>query len=255
MKLNRALFTSRPLDSAAITVLVTLLHRFTEAGDYELFVSRDGQLIARSRVQVVGELPEPPRGEPGSAARPKQRSSGAPNQINLDLATIGQTIDDCSPEPISTLATGGVMGFYASSGTGRYTVTITRIVGDKKETVLDSAKGLPEGDFFAVTFVRPGLYSVVNKLADAKASVRVELPKPGDYRPGRATLVQAVRGGFEPAEVSLFSGQSVLFQCQTPSQIVVELVEPAPGTAGLYTAGEGGRTRHTVRKRRSPQSK
>jgi hypothetical protein len=252
--LNRALFTNRPLDSAAVTALVTLLHRFTEAGDYELFVSRDGQLAARSSIQVVGELPEPPRGEPGSAARPKSRSSGAPNQINLDLATIGEAADELHAATGSTVATGGIMGFYVSGGTGRYTVTITRIVGDKKETVLDSAKGVPEGDFFAVTFVRPGLYSVVNRLADAKASVRVDLPKPGDYRPGRATLVQAVRGGFEPGELSLFSGQSLLFQCQTPSQIVVELVEPAPGTSGLYSTGEGGRARHTVRRQHPPEN-
>lgn len=254
MKLNRALFTSRPLDSGAITVLATLLHRFTEAGDYEIFVSRDGQLTGRGVVQVVGDLPEPPRGEPGSAARPKTRGVGAPNQVNLDLATIGQAADNLQRVAGGSLATGGIMGFFAGSGMGRYNVTITRIAGAKKEIVLDNAKGLPEGDFFAVTFLRPGLYSVVNRPADAKAGVRVELPKPGEYRPGRATLVQAVRGGFEPGELSLFSGQSLLFQCQVPSQFVIELVEPAPGTAGLHGAGEGGRRRHTVRRQRPPQN-
>ena len=151
------------------------------------------------------------------------------------------------------LATGGVMGFYVSQGTGRYTVTITRIIGDKKETVLDNAKGLPAGDFFAVTLLRPGVYSVVNRLADAKSRVKVDMPKRDSYRSGQATLVQAVQGGFDAAEMSLTFGQSLVFQCQVPSQFVVELVEPAPETVDREP-GEGERRRHTVRKRRPPQN-
>jgi hypothetical protein len=251
LALNRALFADRPLESAAITPLVTVLHRFTEAGDYELFVRRDDQLVGRSVVQVVGELPQPPKGGPSNAPR-RPRGEGASNQINLDLSTIGLESDALRQVAGNTLATGGVLGFYAGVGAGRYNVTITRITGDQKEIVLDSAKELPAGDFFAVTFVRPGTYTVVNRLTDAQARVKVELPTPGEYRPGRATLVQAVRGGFEPGEVALFSGQSILFQCQTPSQFVVELVEPAPGTAGIQ--GESGRRRYTVRRQRPPKS-
>ncbi len=249
LALNRALFADRPLDSAGITALATILHRFTEAGDYELFVRQGDQLVARSMVQVVGELPQPPKGDPSSAPR-RPRGEGAPNQINLDLATIGQENDALRQVAGNTLATGGVLGFYAGSGTGRYNVTITRIAGDQKETVLDSARELPAGDFFAVTLVRPGTYTVVNRPADAQTRVKVELPTQGEYRPGRATLVQAVRGGFEPGELSLFSGQSLLFQCEVPSQFVVELVEPLPETAALHEVGEG-KPRHRVSKRRA----
>lgn len=254
LALNRALFADRPLASAAITALVTVLHRFTEAGDYELFVRRGEQLVGRSVVQVVGELPQPPRGDPSSAPR-RPRGEGSPNQINLDLSTIGLENDALRQVAGNTLATGGLLGFYVGSGADGYSVTITRMAGDQKQVVLDSAKELPGGDFFAVTFVRPGAYTITNRLGGGKAGVKVELPTPGDYRPDRATLVQAVQGGFEPGEVALFSGQSVLFQCQVPSQFVVELVEPMAGTAGLLQTDEGGRARYTVRKRRASPGK
>jgi hypothetical protein len=251
--LNRALFVNRPLDSGALTVLATLIHRFTEPGDYELFVRREGRLIARSPVQVIGQLPDA-SGGPAGDVRTKAAGSGASYQVNIDLATIGQSTGDCEPEPTYVVATGGVMGFYVSAGTGRYTVALTRILADKKMTVLDSAAGLPEGDFFAVTLVRPGVYSVTNRLADAQARVDVNLPKPEGYRPSDASLVQAVRGGFEPAEMKLFSGQSLVFQCQTAAHLVVELIEPSPSISERGETSDGERPRYTVRKRRKPQN-
>ncbi len=255
--LNRALFAGRSLDSGALAPLTTLLHRFTEAGDYELFVRRDGQLIGRSIVRVVGELPraEPPRGTdmgrgdgPGNAA-PRPVPAGATYQTNIDLATFGATAAGCAPEAAATvLATGGVLGFYVGDGMSRYNVTLTRLTGDKKETVLDSAAGVPEGDFFAVTFVRPGVYTVANRLDKGQMKVEVKLPTEKGYRPNDGALVQVGRGGFDPANVSLYSGQSILFQCRTAAQFAVELEKAAPET--LRAADE--RRRHTVRKRRPP---
>jgi hypothetical protein len=247
--LNRAVFVNRPLDSGAITVLATLIHRFTEAGDYDLFIRRGEQTIARSSVQAVGPLPGTAVGD----ARPKSAAAGGANQFNIDMATFGQSAVDC-PQPALTLATGGMLGFYVSGGTGQYSVTLTRILGDKKVMVLDSTTGVPEGDFFAVTLVRPGVYSITNRLADAQARIDVSLPQPGSYRPREGTLVQAVRGRFEPAEMKLFSGQSLVFQCQTAAHFVVELIEPSPAIGDRTATRDGERPRYTVRKRPRPQN-
>ena len=248
--LNRALFAARPLESGALAPLTTLLHRFTEPGDYELFVRRDGQMVGRSIVRVVGELPRaaPPRGTDAPRV-PTPLAAGATHQTNIDLAAFGAAVAGCAPEATTTvLATGGVIGFYVSEGTSRHTVTITRLVGEKKETVLDSTAGVPEGDFFAVTLVRPGVYTVANRLGEGQMKVEVKLPTEKGYRPNEGVIVQVSRGGFDPAGVSLYSGQSILFQCRTAAQFTVELAKAAPET--IRAAGE--RRRHTVRKRRPP---
>lgn len=236
VQLNRGLFIGRQLDSSALTPTATLLHRFTEPGQYELFVRADGQLAHRQSVQVVGKLGEP------------VENASAAYQINLDLTSLATPPPGCDAPPPCVLNTGGVIGFYVSEGTAAYTVSIVQFTGEKKVTVLDSAQGLPEGDFFAVTLLRPGAYIVTNTAADARMKVAVATPKRDGYRPDQATLVQAARGAFDPAEASLVSGQTLVFQCQVPSRFVVELTEPAPEPQ----TRAGGRPRHTVRKRRPP---
>jgi hypothetical protein len=240
--LNRALFINRPLDSRALGALVTLLHRFPEPGNYELFVRREGQVTFRGPVDVVGEPnpgPERPPAPPGASY-----------QINLDLATLGSAEDGC-PEPTPRLATGGVLGFYVSKGASHYTVTLTRIVGEKRETVLDNTAGLPEGDFFAVTLVRPGAYVVTNPLAGGRATIKVEAPQREGYRPDQVVMILAGQDAFDPAEAAILSGQSLLFQCRVPSHIVVESVDAGPTEARRATR-DGERPKYTVRKRRTP---
>jgi hypothetical protein len=228
-KLNRALFMQRPVDSSALGPLATLLHRFTDAGAYELVVRREGQVVHRETVQIVGRVGEPAEGVT------------APYQINRDLTALsGGTADPCGAAFPCTLNAGGVMGFYVSEGTARYTVQLAYLSAERK-IVFDSAEGLPAGDFFAVTLLRPGLYQVTNRLGDATMRVLVGLPKPpprrGEhdtrsaaerYNPRQATLVQALQGRFDPPEAALLSGQSLVFQCQAASRIVVELAQPAP---------------------------
>ena len=239
--LNRALFINRPLDSRALGALVTLLHRFPDPGDYDLFVRREGQVVFRGPVEVVGEMvpgPEPP---PAPA--------GAAYQINLDLATLGATEDGC-PAPAPRLAAGGVLGFYVSKGTSHYTVTLTRIIGEKRETVLDNATGLPAGDFFAVTLVRPGAYAVTNPMGSGRSMVKVEAPSREGYRADQVAMFQVKGDAFEPAEAAILSGQSLLFQCETAAHIVVESVDAGPTERRATRDGE--RPKYTVRKRRSP---
>ncbi|MDH3252890.1 MAG: hypothetical protein OEM41_08865 [Ignavibacteria bacterium] len=220
--LNRAVFTLRPFDSGALTVLTTLLHHFPEVGDYEAFVHRDGQHVLRLHVHVVDK--------------------DAPFQHNIDMAKPLKSDDcGCSDKADLLLNVGGILGFYASEGTAGYTVTVTQLGKKEKRTLLDSHTGIPAGDLFAVTLVRPGAYRVIDRLNKAEATVTVEMPevpKKGEvgqrsvaaresrYRPDRPSLVKVDKGAFTPKETRIYAGQTVVFQCAVTSQIRVEMAQP-----------------------------
>ena len=218
--LNRAIFSVRPYESRALTVLTTLFHHFSEAGNYELFVRRGGAVIYRAAV-LVGE-------------------AGAQQQLNLDLATLEQpqARECCDHEegPRYTLALNSIMGFYVSQGTGAYSVEIAR-TEHKERRVLDSAALIPAGDLFAVTLVRPGTYRAVDEESGAEAQIRVARPDPKTYRKGEVTLITCSGRAFKPKGAEIVSGHSVIFRCESPARIRVELVDaaetgtrPQPGT-------------------------
>ena len=208
--LNRAMFSIRPYESSALTVLTTLFHHFTEAGNYELFVRRGGTVIHRAAIQI-GE-------------------KGAQQQLNLDLAALRDTEarECCDKEAGSkyALAVNSIMGFYVSQGTGAYTVEISR-TEHKERRALDSSVHIPSGDLFAVTLVRPGTYRAVNEEGGAEAMIRVKPASPKDYRPGEAVLVSSDAAAFKPKRLDIMSGHSVVFRCEAPARLRVELVEPA----------------------------
>lgn len=208
--LNRPVFSQRAFDSSALTVLTTLLHRFPEAGQYDVTVRRSGKLVGRLAVSIS--------------------EGDADQQINIDMAKLGEAERRCGCDANSDykLVTGGVMGFYASSGTGRYTVRVSykNDKEKKKEILLDSSQEVPQGDFFAVTLVRPGLYRVFNTKQKGEGEVRVRLPKgENEYRPGQAKLVTlGKKDTIDSGSIEIFSGQSVVFHCKTPARIRAELL-------------------------------
>jgi hypothetical protein len=229
--LNRAVFTQRTLDSRSLTVLASLFHRFTEAGSYEAFFRQGDRIIQRANVQVVEE--------------------NAPNQLTIDLATLQEQAEDCDQKPY-ILAVGGVLGFFVSSGTAAYSVTVTRLTRitdreGRKETLLDSARAIPAGDLFAITLVRPGMYRAVNELTQAEMRISVSLPRGEHYRADEPSLVRCSDAGFEPKGVKTLAGRSLAFHCTAPAQIRVELERAEEPTGG--PAEE--RLRRTVRNPRS----
>ncbi len=210
--LNRAIFSARPLDSSALTVLSTLIHRFPEPGDYEVFIRRGGQLVQRAPVRVVKE--------------------DATYQINVDMAALDEAGGGeccCDDDSAYVLNAGGVMTFHATRGTGAYNVSVTQLGEREKHTLLDSREVVPAGDWFAVTLVRPGLYKV--SAGDASAEIRVGMPKAGGgYRTDEANLVELSKTGFRTKSARMLSGQTVVFQMSVPARVRVELVEPDKAT-------------------------
>lgn len=207
--LNRAIFVLRPFQATALTPLTTLIHRFPLAGTFEVFIRRDGSLLHRAPVQVA---------------------EGGVFQINIDMA--GKF------DSTYTIAPGGALGFYVGKGEGAYTVSLDRITGRERTTILDSTKGVPAGDLFAVTLVRAGRYRVIDPANKVDAVITVDTPPAPPtrieraardgasprqrFRPDQPTGATIARGEMKPKEVRIFAGQTVVFDCAVASNLRIE---------------------------------
>ncbi|MBE0690691.1 MAG: hypothetical protein IH587_11280 [Anaerolineae bacterium] len=217
--LNRAIFSARPLDSSALTVLATLIHRFPEPGSFELLIRRNDKIVHRAPVRVV--------------------KADATYQIDVNMTALDDGGDDCCSGEKSeyVLNAGGGMTFHATQGLSAYSVSIAQIDEREKRTLLDSREVIPAGDLFAVTLVRPGLYKV--SAGDASAEIRVGMPKMGSgFRADEATLVDVGRAGLRTKSSRILAGQTIVFQMSVPGRIRVELTEPDKSTLPGDTRGK-----------------
>ncbi len=234
--LNRPVFTQKEFSSDSLTVLTTLLHRFTEPGSYQVRVKHARRPELAFAVEV-------------SPTAGKQ-------QLNVDLA--GLIEDDagcCGEDDRYELVAGGVLGLYPSAGVGGYAVTISHLGEKEKSVVLDNRKGVPGGDFFVVTLTRPGVYRVGDENSKAETEVHVGLPKGERVRTDAPTLLQLGREGFEGEAPRLIAGQSLVIHCETTARLRVVLTrddtevasEDGKGKAGAKATAAG--RRRTVHKR------
>ena len=202
MVLNRPVFTQQRFSSASLTVLTTLIHRFTEPGTYHVAVT--GGAATRNDSVIVS-------------------ASGAHQQVNIDMsksgngrggAPTGRAGAGCCCEPAAgrDLVVGGVVASYASAGTGAYRVAVTHMGEREKRVVLDSAKTVPKGDYFALTLVRPGTYTITDELSSATSTVRVLVPERGRTDTEVVALLKLGEGRFEPSAAELLAGQSVVVE-------------------------------------------
>lgn len=229
--LNRALFTQRSFDSSRIAVLSTLIHRFAEAGEYEVLINRTNRTPLRLEVSVV--------------------DGDAPYQHNLDLSNLPapEKRDCCQEGQGLRLHTGGVLGFYTSQGVSTFQVHISRLGGKEKQVLLNHAEQIPAGDFFTVTPLLPGVYRVTDPVNKSEMMLRVVMPPvpeqgkeekgrksraerpPSTYRPDQPVVVSVGKKGFDRREASLFSGQTLVFQVQSAARLRVDLEKEDTGTA------------------------
>ena len=203
--LNRAIFVQRPLDSSALTALTSLFYIMSEVGDYEIFIRSGEKVVRRTTVKVMAEI--------------------APSQTDMDLAKPGESAPGCTDDQPLTLGKNSVVAFYTSQGVQAYTVTITQLGPEKKVVHLDSATAIPENSLFAVTLVRPGIYSAVNTLGRGKAQIMVSLPVGERYRVDQPTVVESKKARFSQEEIQILSGQTVVFRCLDAARIRIELVK------------------------------
>jgi hypothetical protein len=227
MTFDKNLFTQVGLDSASLTMLGGITHRFLEPGQYRGVVYQGKEILGSFYINVD--------------------KNSAVAQANIDLAAFsnapaasttssGDSSCGCHDEGTQAAAKfelnpKGYAVFHVSSGAGGYAVRVGRAAEDPKEQNQFDSRELKGDDIFSAVILRPGTYSVANTLGKGKGEVTVSYPKIGKtpYRPPNPVKVEFSDRGCEPGKVELQPGQAVLFQCKVPSRVKLELVKADDG--------------------------
>jgi hypothetical protein len=222
---DRNLFTQIGLDSGSLTMLGTIVHSFSQPGEYRGVVHEGAQVKAVFTIS--------------------SDKSSANAQATIDLASLvsgpeASHPDDCSCCKGSSSKDGsprrfvvnprGYVLFHVSGGSGGYYVHVRRTDAEEQDKGYDS-RSLAEGDVFTAIVLRPGAYSIVNSITKAKAELVVNYPKRGEkrYRPPEPVRVICQQKSFEPARVQIDPGQGVIFESRAYSRIQITLEKPDDG--------------------------
>jgi len=229
---NRHLFTQTNVDSGALTLHGMVIHTFREPGEYQVALLWNNETIRRFPL-IVDDQAET-------------------MQVNIDLAALHRPGTQHTEEYM--LKPGGSAVFHVGRGTGGYAVIATRLGepqpheghGKRPERAATpmpfDSRELREGDMFAVTLLRPGVYSLTNNTVRAKGNLVVTYPKPrGRHEAApEPVTVECTEKGFVPERVELQPFQGLLFRVSAPSRIRIDLVKPDDGPEGPRSPGLTG---------------
>jgi hypothetical protein len=213
------LFSQINLDSGALTMLGSIVHQFDQPGVYRGTVRRGDEIESVFYLSVDKESPV------AAADIDLARLAGALPQSDGEKCG-----DDDAREARFSVNPRGHALFRVSGGRGGYSVNLRKAERDDKTPVFNSTV-LAEGARFAARILRPGTYSVSNGQGGGKARLTVSYPPKAfsNYRPPDPQQVKVTRKGFEPDKIALKPAQGLIFECDAPARILIELVEPDDG--------------------------
>lgn len=142
--------------------------------------------------------------------------ASTPGQADIDLAALMARPGVGKSRLMRfKMPAGGYAAFFASKGAGGYAVTLDQVIeGKEPRSVFDSRK-LTEGDVYAVTLLRPGLWIAQDAASGARAQVTVAYPVIGDtpFRPAERGHAISVSGeGMDRDTVKMNPGEGLVFQ-------------------------------------------
>jgi hypothetical protein len=230
-------------DSAIPSGSAIVAHPLTTAGDY--VVSRlDGRSLVQSHsLTVLGVDSDEVAG----------RTVAASLQFvgtEVRAPAVKRTLEAHELERLD-LREGGYASFTGAPGTAE-TARVQRVTAKgRASTVWESTK-LVEGDVYALSIGRPGLYRVRNTVDDTEARLVVTYPKVGNkpYRPAAPVTVRCGEASIEPSEITLGPLQGLVVQIGAPARIVIDLVEPDDGPDREQPTGKAGERRPADGRRR-----
>ncbi len=234
---DRNLFTQIGLDSGSLTMLGTIVHSFSQAGEYRCVVHEGEHVRA---VFIVGS-------DNGSANA----------QVHIDLASLvpgrkpshPDGCPSCKEEPAPghmpprfVVNPRGYAVFHVSRGAGGYYVHARRTDAPQDDKGYDS-RSMVEGDLFSAIVLRPGTYSIANSLSAAKGELVVTYPVRGEtkYPPPAPSRVVSSARAFEPARLQVAPGQGVIFENRVPARIRIKLEKADDGPKKEQGRPTGGR--------------
>lgn len=207
--INRFIFSQANVDSGSLTVLASVVHRFSESGTYFGKIRRGENEVGQFKI-LVGQAPT-------------MQSS-----VKIDLRTLETPLSEQSKNAecsCFTLSPGGYALFFVSTGAGGYSIEITKSENGGKKTF--DNRELTSQDMFVASLLRPGTYRITNTLTKAEAELKIVYPQIGKTpRQSQSVQVECTEKAINPAKISVNPGQGVIFNFKVPSRIKVELVAP-----------------------------
>lgn len=220
-QINTHLFTQTRFDSGALTPSNFVVHPFANCGRYHADVSRNGALLYSFIIDVSEHHQE--------------------KQISVDLAQLDAKLrskghNDCACHPddnIFSLAENGYGLFYASKGSGGYSVKVHPLNTDRCDhaEIFDST-ALTKDDLFGITLLRPGDYILRDAKNKIECKIHVTEVKPGKepYRPPEALHVDAESIKKAGGQLKLLQAQGLVVRCVGFTRIVIEYNSPIEPT-------------------------
>lgn len=218
--IKRHLITQTSLDSGALTMLGSVVHSFSEPGEYLVTILRHNEAVGRFQLTVEKECPA--------------------MQVDIDLATLHRLAlrhPEGEVRKRFEVNPKGYAVFSVTRGAGGYALVASRMGRERKSEPFDSRE-LKEGDLFAATLIRPGTYSVTNVNTGAKGQIVVAYPKIGKrpYRPPDPVPIECTEKALEPENIEIKATQGQVYRFKTPSRIKIELLKPDDGPEGARQA-------------------
>jgi hypothetical protein len=232
---DRFMFTQVGLDSAALTMLGTVVHTPRVAGEYRGTVRAGGLPEATFYVGV----------DPQCAVA----------QVNIDLAALmapasgttkaagecgcGSGGGDTGGSPRFVVHPKGYIVFHVGGGAGGFSVNLRRADENPDHKAWDTRQ-LQAGDIFAAVVIRPGTYAMKNLVTGAEGELTVAYPVIGKtaFKPPPPLHVDCGKT-FEPRAVHLLPSQGLNVHVLEPAHLKIELLraddgpeQRPPGTRG-----------------------
>lgn len=204
--INRHMFTQGNVDSGSITMMSTIVHKFSEPGEYKGNVIKGRNIVGHFTI-IVG----------------KKETPGLPTQAQIDLRQVEAPTARADGALANRFSVGadGYAVFKVAAGAGGYAVEVYKD-GSK---VFDSCE-LQGDDLYYVMVLRPGTYSVTNAVTNARAELTVAYPEKGMARNAEPVRIECGKGGITPERISVKPMQGMVFSCKAPTRIKIDLVRP-----------------------------
>jgi hypothetical protein len=154
--------------------------------------------------------------------------------VDIDIARSRSSLGADRRGLTLELRPGGHLILHASSGPADAYVLLRQQAAEGQEpregAEFDSRR-LRANDLFAVTLLRPGMYSVTDEIGHGRGSVRVTYPTVGDAPASiEPVLVTVNNGSIDPADLTIRPAHPLVFGIeQGESAIAVRLETPDDG--------------------------
>src|SRR5438552_13986648 len=215
--INRNIFAQVNSDSGSLTSLSSVVHKFSKSGEFYGTVLRGQDVVGQFSLTVSGSEDE-------KASQPERHDSvQEPSQVHIDLRDLHLPAEHDEKEQSNhfIVGTGGYAVFQVSAGSGGYAVLVHAAGESGAGPKVFDSRELREEDLLSTRVLRPGIYSVANKLTRAKAKLTVAYPEklPKKLIPMR---VECGRAKFSPDVIKIQPTQGLIFSFRAPSRIKIE---------------------------------